>query len=97
MEETDLIAQFMGTEIKMDMMGNEKPDYESWNELMPVCEKIRSLGNIDVVISIGGSVVISFDDGEAYYKQTKGMGRNSIDTIQEAVLDFIDFYNNNHI
>jgi len=66
---------------------------KSWDWLMPVVEKIRELGCVDIVISIKGSVVISWDDGIAYFKQTSGNGRNSIQTTYEAVIEFIKWYN----
>lgn len=40
MKDNELIAQFMGTEIKCDMMGNENPNYGSWDKLILVVEKI---------------------------------------------------------
>ncbi len=97
MEEADLIARFMGTEIKMDMMGNEVPNYKSWNEIMPVCEKIRTLGNIIVDIELGGRVIISFDDGVAFYTKKYCYATKNIEAVYAAVIDFIKFYNNNKI
>lgn len=67
--------------------------HSSWDWLMPVVEKIRDLGSIDIVISIKRSVFISWDDGTAYFKQTLGNGRNSIETTYEAVIEFIKWYN----
>jgi len=67
--------------------------HKNWKSLMPVLEKIQSLGSIDVIISIKGSVIISYDDGTAYYEQTKGRGRNSIETAHEAAVKFIKWYN----
>lgn len=68
-----------------------------WDWLMPVCEKIIRIGNIDFVISLGGSTCISFDDGVVYYNFIKGRGRGTIETVYEAVVDFINWYNNNHV
>jgi len=94
----DLIARFMGTEIKINMMGGETIRYnKSWDDLMPVLDKIHSLACIDVVISINGSCIISVDDGVAYYCQMKGRGRKSIETVYDSVLDFIKWYNNNKL
>lgn len=93
MEDNELIAQFMGIELKYDMMGNDSPDYCAWGNLMKVVEKIRYLGSIDFVISIGGSTIISWDDGVAYYRNTNGLGRKSMETTREAIVEFIKWHN----
>jgi len=66
MEADDLIARFMGTEIKMDMMGNEKPNYKSWNELMPVCRQICKTTPYNSYLAIETMTV--FADIEDVYK-----------------------------
>jgi len=71
--------------------------HKNWKSLMPVLEKIQSLGSIDVVISIKGSVIISWDDSTAYYEQTKGKGRDSIETAHESAVTFIKWYNENNL
>lgn len=68
--------------------------HESWDWIIPVVEKIQSLGAIDFVISVGHSVVVSWDDGTAYFEQTKGSGNKSIETVYAAVILFIKWYNN---
>ena len=76
---------------------NELRYHRDWSWLMTVVEKIRFLGAVDFVISIGGSVVISWDDGTVYYNQNKGMGRNIIETTFESVVEFIKWYNDSSI
>ncbi len=97
MSENEIIAQFMGVTTHFDMIGNENPDYNCWDFIMPVCEEITKLGDVDVIICVNGSVIITFDDGVAYFKQTKSEGRGPIEVIKEAIIDFILWYNNNHI
>lgn len=63
MSNNDLIAQFMGIEVKMDMMGNENPDYMTWNELMPVCIKIRKTTPYNSYLAIETtSIFVTIED-----------------------------------
>lgn len=71
--------------------------HRNWSWLMPVCEKIRTLGNIIVDIELGGRVIISFDDGVAFYTKKYCYATKNIEAVYAAVIDFIKFYNNNKI
>jgi hypothetical protein len=88
MSDNDVIAQFMGIEIKMDMMGNEKPDYMTWNELMPVCEKIMTL-QTNVTITNGSCKIKTWARGY----DTESICENLLISTYESVLRYIKWNN----
>lgn len=69
---------------------------ESWDWMMPVLKKIRGLGSVDVVLSVGGKFVISWDDGTAYFKADVPDGDSNICYVWKGVVSFIKWYNRSY-
>jgi len=66
----------------------------SWDWLMPVVEKIESLG-YGVTIGMGTYVVIQDDVTDTGLKITKMTDNNKLFCTYEAVVEFINWYNEN--
>lgn len=77
--------------------GDEMLYNSSWDWIIPVCEHIRSLGSVIVDIELGSRVIISFDDGVAFYTKKHCYATKNIEAVYTAVIDFIKFYNNNKL
>tara|TARA_A100000172_G_scaffold74774_1_gene57118 strand:+ start:288 stop:563 length:276 start_codon:yes stop_codon:yes gene_type:complete len=88
MNDNKLIAEFMGY-VYVDSPKNELPPYHlSWDWLMPVVEKIESLGywvnrnDGDITISNKSDMVV-----------VTPMSSGGIDMMYKAVVEFIKEYN----
>lgn len=95
MDSNEVIAKFMGTEVKMDMMGNETPNYKTWNDLMPVVVKIIDTYSTDFFMD-------RFDDGFYVGLGTDGKysscerSNDAITSVYNSVYFFILWINKNH-
>lgn len=71
--------------------------HTSWDALMPVVEKIEGLGSNDeerynVLIELDIAEITVYVDGEIT-KQFECMGATKIDAVYQAVIQFIEWYN----
>ena len=91
-ENNKLIAEFMGLNIdrgvQSDYMEHELKYNESWNWLMPVVQKIESLG---YVFTIPGGKA---EYGEMISETRCFIAEDKISSTYQAVLEFIKTYNN---
>lgn len=92
----ELVAQFLGLNIITDGISlfdtNYKPlakYHESWNDLMPVVEKIERLDNADYV------VIIQDDTCTIYGREFKITvdEYSKIESTYKACVEFINWYN----
>ena len=67
--------------------------HESWNKLMPVVEKIESLG-YDVSINTSYVDIMKYNEGGGMTQVACGEGKGSkINNTLDAVIQFITYYN----
>ena len=95
--DNELIAEFMGM-AKIPINDKENQSYPlydvSWDWLMPVVEKIESLG-YETEIKYDQSIFVRIGAG-GYENQTQFMsdGRTKIEATHKAVVEFIKWYAN---
>lgn len=99
-EGNKLIRIFMGKDddhrFLIDDSNNGRLLYHlSWDWLIPVVEKIRRM-NTDFVISFDNNVVVSVDDGTAYFDKVRVEEKINIISAYKACVNFIKWYNENY-
>lgn len=88
-----LIAEFMGVEDYQEMGEYVTPNYNtSWDWLMPVVEKIESLGYEFIIVESRCYVKHNTDHSieELFHIETIG---SKLETTYDAVVEFIKEYN----
>ena len=63
-------------------------DYKEWNKLMPVVDKIETMG-CEVVHRVGDCVVYKVDEQENYRCIIDIQGINKLESTYKAVVEFI--------
>lgn len=91
-EEKHLINKFLGYPYNVKAYPEQLSWSSSWSWLMPVVEKIESLGAVDIIIG-RYECIITADDGISYFKETKSKGRTKIEMVYDSVVQFIKWYN----
>ena len=100
-----LIAEFMKVQVRTytDGRTSYNPD-KSWDLLMPVIDKIETVKNQRVCVNIGTSGIAIFLHNEEAYKNkdyhkydfyTSKYGMDKLSTTYGAVVEFIQWYNEN--
>lgn len=93
MTNNELIAQFMGTEVKVDMMGNDVPDYlNDFKSLMSVCFKITMDGCTHFSINKFNNLFHVYLGSGGEYDQVAESG-SPFAAIEACVLGYINSYN----
>lgn len=106
-ENNKLIAVFMGRKIQTDNISwfdeNYKPlKYDDWNTIMPVVEKIESLGgcviidDIDCEITYGGTYYESTNSMEECNFSTYQSSDTKLQAVYNAVVQFIQWCEDNN-
>jgi len=90
MTDNKLIAEFMGVKYPM-LKGSDLQYHTSWDWLMPVVDKIESLG-------YDTELVNRLDDGGIYFcindsAVKASYGKTKIEATYDAVVEFIKTYN----
>lgn len=100
LEGNKLIAEFMGFREEKTGDGNiivrpdgfacdKYPTYLNWNNLMPVLEKIESLGYYSSIDYFGQHRIFLINSSEGVRGDTK------IQCVYEGVVEFVKWYNEN--
>ena len=92
MENNKVIAEFMGLNIdkgvQADYMQHELKYHKSWDWLMPVVEKMESMGCV-VKHHHGDCIVYKIDEKENYRCIIEMIGLNKLENTYKAVVEFI--------
>jgi hypothetical protein len=99
-ESNKLLAEFLGMELTTDGISQlyytedrslrQIPKFQTdWNWLMQVVQKIESLGN-DILITTN-YIQIGFDEGEQFIVVEEVNVK--IEAVYQAVLEFVNWYN----
>jgi hypothetical protein len=77
---------------------NKMPYHTSWDWLMPVVEKIESLGYDSRIMgnNSDGGFLCDFVDGDNNEAACKTNYTSKLEAVYAAVVAFIQWYNNNH-
>jgi len=100
LENNKLIAEFMGRKLHTDGIswfdGNFKVSkYKDWNSLMPVVEKIDTLGYDTVISRISINISKILDRDNPIISIVCGNISKKKEIVHKAVVEFIKWYNEN--
>jgi hypothetical protein len=83
-----IIGEFMGHKPAKLLYITLYRDYKEWNKLMPVIEKIETMG-CEVVHRVGDCVVYKIDEQENYRCIIDIQGVDKLNSAYKAVVEFI--------
>lgn len=83
-----VIADFMGHKPKKLLYITLYRDYKDWNQLMPVIDKIETMG-CEVVHRIGDCNIYKIDEQENYRCIIEIQGLNKLESTYKAIVEFI--------